>query len=64
MWNRVTVFELAGRVVRVIKKSFQKHLEKGMDTEAKIVPTGGVCDFLPPPLRKLIVHHGTYRDRG
>ena len=36
-----------------------------MDTEVKIVPKGGVCDFLPPPQKKqLIVHHGPYRDRG
>ena len=63
--NRVTIFAGAGvvdegwpgnderglvvRGVQVIKESFQKHLEKGVDTEAKIVPTGGVCDFLPPP---------------
>ena len=51
-------------MVRVIKKSFQKHLERGMDTEAKIVPTGGVCDFLPSPPQKLIVHHGAYREKG
>ena len=47
--GQVTMEEAAGRVVRVIKGSFQKHPEKGMDTEAKIVPTGGVYDFLPPP---------------
>ena len=52
-------------MVWIIKEFFQKHLEKGVDTEAKIVPTRGVCDFLPSPLlQKLIVHHGTYRDRG
>ena len=32
-----------------LKNLSKKHREKRVDTEAKIVPTGGVSDFLPPP---------------
>ena len=81
MWNRVTSFEGAGVVDEgwlgnderglpvewygSLKNLSKNIFRKGVDTEAKIVATGGVSDFLLPPFppQKKIVHHGTYRDR-